>query len=257
MPRPFLLTTALVAVVGCSGVGIGRSGAAYAPAAIFTEHADFITPLADKPGWGVVTATSDVGWMDMTKGLVGFHLGYMLGTTNASAGELPGSAGGASIVSGSHLDSQTPGGRYDGALGALGALIAIGALRQRYGRPRRTLEVVALCEEEGSRFPSAGWWGSRAITGRIAPGDWDRIKGYEDETIAATGMFPFEIITRISRSWTRLSNSLSCGRASVNFMRWVGMVAGAMRPPSFTCDDLNRTTCVHMWSPGSILVKTR
>jgi hypothetical protein len=91
MRRPFLLTIALAA--GCSGIGLGRSGAAYAPAAIFTEHADIITPLADKPGWGIVTATSDVGWQDMTKGLIGFHLGYMLGTTSASAGELPGSAG--------------------------------------------------------------------------------------------------------------------------------------------------------------------
>lgn len=94
-----------------------------------------------------------------------------------------GSEGGGSIVSGSHLDSQTPGGRYDGALGALAGLIAIGTLRQTYGPPRRTLEAVGLCEEEGSRFPSAGWWGSRAITGRIAPGDWDRVKGYGGETI--------------------------------------------------------------------------
>jgi allantoate deiminase len=98
-------------------------------------------------------------------------------------GVLTGSDGGGSIVSGSHLDSQTPGGRYDGALGALSGLIAIGALRERYGTPRRTLEAVALCEEEGSRFPSASWWGSRAITGRIEPGDWDRVRGYEDENI--------------------------------------------------------------------------
>jgi allantoate deiminase len=99
-------------------------------------------------------------------------------------GTLLGTAGGTAIVSGSHIDSQTPGGRYDGALGALAGLIALRTLRERYGRPRRTLEAVALCEEEGSRFPSAGWWGSRAITGRIAPGDWDRVRGYEHETIA-------------------------------------------------------------------------
>jgi allantoate deiminase len=40
-------------------------------------------------------------------------------------GRLDGSAGGKAIVSGSHIDSQRPGGRYDGALGVLGALIAI------------------------------------------------------------------------------------------------------------------------------------
>jgi allantoate deiminase len=98
-------------------------------------------------------------------------------------GVLGGTEGDGSIVSGSHMDSQTPGGRYDGALGALAGLIAVRALRERYGQPRRTLEAVALCEEEGSRFPSAGWWGSRAITGRIAAGDWDRVTGYAGETI--------------------------------------------------------------------------
>jgi allantoate deiminase len=98
-------------------------------------------------------------------------------------GVLEGTDGRGSIVSGSHIDSQTPGGRYDGALGALAGLIAVRALRERYGRPRRTLEALALCEEEASRFPSAGWWGSRAITGRIAPGDWDDVVAYTGETI--------------------------------------------------------------------------
>ncbi len=98
-------------------------------------------------------------------------------------GVLAGSEPGGSFVSGSHIDSQTPGGRYDGALGAIAALIALRTLREKYGRPKRTLEAVAFCEEESSRFPSANFWGSRAIVGRIAPGDWDRIVGYGGETI--------------------------------------------------------------------------
>ncbi|WP_211907394.1 Zn-dependent hydrolase [Pikeienuella piscinae] len=99
-------------------------------------------------------------------------------------GRLRGAEPGPSIVSGSHIDSQRPGGRYDGALGALAGLIAIRALSAQFGPPRRTLEAVALCEEEGSRFPTAQFWGSRAIVGRIAPGDAVATKGYEDETIA-------------------------------------------------------------------------
>lgn len=81
-------------------------------------------------------------------------------------GRLSGSDGGPVIASGSHIDSQTPGGRYDGALGVVAASIAIGALKERYGTPRRTLEVVSLCEEEQSRFHPR-FWGSRAITGGI------------------------------------------------------------------------------------------
>jgi allantoate deiminase len=98
-------------------------------------------------------------------------------------GVLEGREPGGSYVSGSHIDSQNPGGRYDGALGALAALIAIGALRERYGSPKRTLEALAFCEEESSRFPSANFWGSRAITGRIAAGDWDEVIGFAGETI--------------------------------------------------------------------------
>jgi len=100
-------------------------------------------------------------------------------------------------VSGSHLDTQRPGGRYDGALGALAGLIALRTLAKTFGRPRRTLEAVALCEEEGSRFPSANFWGSRAITGRMAPGDAERLEGYDGETMAdamaAVGLDPARI----------------------------------------------------------------
>ncbi|MBS3651029.1 Zn-dependent hydrolase [Pseudaminobacter sp. 19-2017] len=99
-------------------------------------------------------------------------------------GKLKGREPGKSIVSGSHIDSQTPGGRYDGALGAVAALIALRALREQFGAPKRTIEAVAFCEEESSRFPSANYWGSRAITGRIAPDDPDRVIGFSGESIA-------------------------------------------------------------------------
>lgn len=99
-------------------------------------------------------------------------------------GKLPGSRPGDSIVTGSHIDSQKPGGRYDGALGALAGLMALKLLRAQFGQPKRTVEVVALCEEESSRFPTANFWGSRAITGRISPTDPHHVIGYDGETIA-------------------------------------------------------------------------
>ena len=108
-----------------------------------------------------------------------------------------GIAGGKSIVSGSHIDTQRPGGRYDGALGLLAALIAIKALKEQFGRPKRTLECVAFCEEESSRFPTTNFWGSSAVTGNIAPGVADAMKGYADETMAeamtAVGLDPARI----------------------------------------------------------------
>lgn len=112
-------------------------------------------------------------------------------------GVLRGRKPGKSIVSGSHIDTQRPGGRYDGALGALAALIALKALKEKYGTPIRTLEAVALCEEEGSRFPTANFWGSSAITGKIKSGSAHTTLGYEDETMAdamhAVGLDPGRI----------------------------------------------------------------
>ncbi len=88
------------------------------------------------------------------------------------------------IASGSHIDSQTPGGRYDGALGVIGALVALRTLRERCGQPRRTIEAVSLCEEEASRFHATNFWGSRAITGSIGPDEPDRILDSDGISIA-------------------------------------------------------------------------
>jgi len=98
-------------------------------------------------------------------------------------GVAKGTEPGPSIVSGSHVDSQAPGGRFDGALGIIAALTATEALLKQHGQPRRTIEVVSLCEEEGSRFSTAGFWGSRAILGLISPEDLATTNSFDGETI--------------------------------------------------------------------------
>ncbi len=99
-------------------------------------------------------------------------------------GRFAGREAGKSIVCGSHIDSQCPGGRYDGALGVIAAYVAMRTLAARYGPPRRSLELVSFCEEEGSRYPAADFWGSRAIIGRIGPDDPERVTGLDGTTIA-------------------------------------------------------------------------
>ena len=99
-------------------------------------------------------------------------------------GRLAGQEEGPVIASGSHIDSQTPGGRYDGALGVVGALVALRTLGERFGQPRRTIEAVSLCEEEASRFHATNFWGSRAITGSIGPAEPDRILDADGVSIA-------------------------------------------------------------------------
>jgi len=99
-------------------------------------------------------------------------------------GRLDGTAGGPAIVSGSHIDTQLPGGRYDGALGVIAAYVAITALKEQCGPPKRPLEVVSFCQEESSRFPRANFWASRAVVGRIEPDEAETMRGYADETMA-------------------------------------------------------------------------
>jgi len=109
-------------------------------------------------------------------------------------GRLEGTRPGPSIVSGSHIDSQTPGGRYDGALGVVAALAAVRALKEQVGPPRRTLEVVSLCEEEASRFRAASFWGSRAITGETRREHLEEVRDAEGvsigEAMASIGLDP-------------------------------------------------------------------
>ena len=68
------------------------------------------------------------------------------------------------VLSGSHIDSQPTGGKFDGAYGVLAALEAVHAMHAAGFRPRRSIEVVAWNNEEGSRF-APGMMGSVLFRG--------------------------------------------------------------------------------------------
>ncbi len=75
-------------------------------------------------------------------------------------GERPG------IVIGSHFDTVVDAGHYDGPLGVL---LGIACAEELAGAdPAYDLTVVAFCDEEGARFPTA-YFGSRAFVGEPLP----------------------------------------------------------------------------------------
>ncbi len=129
---------------------------------------------------GVTRLLYDEAWLEAQR-----HLEARLATlgletrwdrTGSLYGRLPGRDGGRTILTGSHVDTVRRGGRYDGAYGVAAGIAALDALNRLYGPPRRTLEVVSLCEEEGSRFPLS-YWGSGNLTGLYGPAD---AGGYRD-----------------------------------------------------------------------------
>jgi N-carbamoyl-L-amino-acid hydrolase len=86
----------------------------------------------------------------------------------------------APVLSGSHMDSQPTGGRFDGMYGVLAAFEALEALEDAGIATRRPVVAVAWTNEEGSRF-QPGAMGSAAfahperLAGLLQQKDWDGV----------------------------------------------------------------------------------
>ncbi|WP_409304153.1 Zn-dependent hydrolase [Peribacillus sp. SCS-155] len=134
------------------------------------EKDDGVTRLVFSRAWNEAQhALKD--WMETLGLLVSFDsVGNLFGRLPAREEDAP------TILVGSHVDTVRSGGKYDGAYGILAALLAVAALKKEYGAPKLNLEVVSLCEEEGSRFPLA-CLGSGLMTGLYESRD---LKGLTD-----------------------------------------------------------------------------
>ncbi|MDQ1512702.1 MAG: allantoate deiminase, partial [Microbacteriaceae bacterium] len=86
-------------------------------------------------------------------------------------GETPGLP---ALVLGSHLDTVTDAGRYDGMLGVLLAIEVADRIRASGRALPFALEVIGFTDEEGTRFGNA-LFGSRAFAGEVGA-DWLSIR---------------------------------------------------------------------------------
>ena len=96
------------------------------------------------------------------------------------------------VMSGSHMDSQPRGGRFDGILGVMGVLEVMRTLHDQQVQTERPMTIVDWTNEEGSRFAPAmvasGVWagalerdwvyGRTDINGKTFGGELERI-GYK------------------------------------------------------------------------------
>jgi N-carbamoyl-L-amino-acid hydrolase len=97
------------------------------------------------------------------------------------------------VMTGSHMDSQPRGGRFDGIYGVLAGLEALESIDAAGLRTRRPLELVAWSNEEGGRFAPCTM-GSAVYTGARSLADLLKVKDNEGvaledalaQTLAAT-----------------------------------------------------------------------
>src|SRR5207247_10342024 len=160
--------------------------------ALLEQRLDELYKIGTEPGGGVYRPLYGSAWAEagdcVERWMKKAGLEARRDAVGNLWGRLDGTKKGKVIVTGSHIDTVRRGGRLDGALGIVAGLTAVEALLEEKGKPRRTLEVVAICEEEGSRF-ATNLWGSRAIVGAIDAVDGDmavamRERGLDPSTIS-------------------------------------------------------------------------
>ena len=84
----------------------------------------------------------------------------------------------APVMTGSHMDSQPRGGRFDGIYGVLAGLEALEAMERAGVKTRRPVELVAWSNEEGGRFAPCTM-GSAVYTGAHALGEFREVRDNE------------------------------------------------------------------------------
>ena len=145
----------------------------------------------------------------------------------------PGEAGEGGVVAvGSHLDTVRRGGAYDGALGVVSGLVAVGELIARGVEPERPVAVVAFADEEGGRF-GVPTFGSRLLTGALDPPD---VLGRADldgvtvaEAMAAAGADPDQAgpdPARVGRLGAFVELHVEQGRGLADLGQPVGLGTG-------------------------------
>lgn len=134
------------------------------------KEVEWLSSISDTQGdQGVTRLLYSEPWINAQKAMVEKLASNNFETYHDEIGNLFGRVVGSEnpeevIATGSHIDTVVNGGRLDGQLGIIAGYMAIDYLQKTYGQPKKTLEVFAMAEEEGSRFPYA-FWGSKSIFG--------------------------------------------------------------------------------------------
>ena len=106
--------------------------------------------------------------------------GNIFGKLNGTLSDAP------SVIVGSHFDSVPNGGAYDGTAGVVVGLELAALFQELQLKPKYSLEVIAMVEEEGSRF-GGGLMGSRGMMGVLSEEDFTKLAD-KDGVLAVDAM---------------------------------------------------------------------
>lgn len=101
------------------------------------------------------------------------------------------------VLTGSHIDTVPHGGKFDGALGVIGAIEALQRMNEQGIETAHPIEVVVFTDEEGARF-GFGMIGSRAVAGTLRPEDLQHTDDQQlsiAQAMGQAGLSPEEIST--------------------------------------------------------------
>ncbi len=139
-------------------------------------------------------------WLEQSMGEAGLHV--RRDTAGNLIGTLPGAQTGPAIVLGSHTDTVTGGGRFDGPVGVLGAIEVARCAREGGRRLEHELRVVDFVGEEPNDF-GLSCVGSRAVAGTLTDEQLS-LRNPEGMTLASALATVGGDAARISEAaWTR------------------------------------------------------
>lgn len=141
---------------------------------------DWLAQWGADPAGGMSRLLFTKDWLDAQMGLkskfedLGMtaefdEIGNLIGTYAGTDGT------GDIIATGSHVDTVVQGGKLDGALGIFGGYLAVKHLIETFGAPKKSLRIISMAEEEGSRFPFV-FWGSKNLVGAVPASDIEGLK---------------------------------------------------------------------------------
>lgn len=129
------------------------------------ENIEALSNIGNDPTGGMTRLLYTDSWLQAQKYVKGQLESEELETRFDEVGNLFGRVEGTkypaeTVLTGSHIDTVVNGGTLDGQYGVISSFLAVRYLLEKYGKPLRSMEVISMAEEEGSRFPTV-FWGSK------------------------------------------------------------------------------------------------